>query len=242
MAWVGSLAFALLMGGCGGSNSSSATVGGSVTGLAAGTSVTLTLQLTGGPSVTMSSNSSFTFSGSLASTNGYNVTVSKQPTGQTCVVNYGSGTIDYAGDSVTDVKVTCTDNVPIGVSVTGLASGNSVVFNLTVQNDPELQLNTSVTSFNVPVTSNGVTYPFPTSAKDSTAVLLPLGTVYSVSVFTQPSGQVCALTQNTTTSTTASTSTTTATTTTTTTGPVTSSIGGVVGLTAIVVDFTCNSN
>jgi len=194
MAWVGSLAFALLLGSCGGSNSSSATVGGSVNGLAAGTSVTLTLQLTGGPSVTMSSNSSFTFSGSLASTNGYNVTVSKQPTGQTCVVTYGSGTIDYAGDSVTDVKVTCADNVPIGVSVSGLTTSNPVTFNVALQDDPELQ-NTANTSFPVSATADG-TYEFP--------VLLPLGTVYTVTVADQPTSptqptfpvQVCTLDPN----------------------------------------------
>jgi len=148
--------------------------------------------------ITMSADGSFTFSGNLASTAGYKVTVSSPPTAQTCVVNYGSGTIDYGGNSVTDVAVNCTANVSIQVAVSGLTnntSSNNVTFNLAVQYPPQLQTSTLPTSFSVPASANGVTYPFPTSATDSTPVLLPLGTVYTVTVAYQPTlpVQVCTL-------------------------------------------------
>jgi hypothetical protein len=201
MAVVCSAAFAALLSGCGGSGSSSGTVGGTVTGLAANTAVSLTNN--GGTPLAVSSNGSFTFSGSLASGDGYNVVVATQPTGQTCLITYGSGTIDFSGNSVTNVAVKCSANVPVGTMVSGLASGSQVTFALTLQNDPS---NTS----SVTATTNGVTNEFP--------VLLPLGTLYNVSVSTQPGGnvsptQVCTANG--------------------------AFSGGVVNSTPIVVNFTC---
>jgi len=206
LALVGSVVLAALVVGCGGSNSSSATVGGAVTGLEAGTSVSLAMN--GGTPITLTTNTSFTFSGTLASATGYNVAVTTQPVGQTCVVTYGSGLIDYSGNSVTDVTVNCTANIPIGVTVSGLLPGNSVTFNLVLQNDP------ANIQAPLPFTSNG-TADFP--------VLLPLGTIYSISVATQPTSpvQVCAIPTATPTSTPPNPS------------------GGVVGSTPIVVDFKC---
>ena len=80
------------------------TVGGTVTGLAAGQSVVLLNN--GGNSTTVNSNN-FTFSTAVNSGGAYAVTVGTQPTGQTCTVTNGSGT---ASANVTNVTVTCTAN------------------------------------------------------------------------------------------------------------------------------------
>ena len=77
-------------------------VGGSVTGLNSGASVTLTLNQK--DPTTVSSNTSFTFTTRLANSASYNVQVSTQPTGETCSVAGGVGTIASANVSV---KVTC---------------------------------------------------------------------------------------------------------------------------------------
>lgn len=176
MTLVCSLACAALLGGCGGGGSSSGSVGGTVTGLAAGTSVSLAMN--GGTPIQINANGGFTFSGGLASGAGYNVVVTSQPAGQTCLVNYGSGVIDYSGNSVTNVAVECSANVSIGAVASGLASGDKVTFTMTLQNDPSR-------AYSVTATTAGVTNTFP--------VLLPLGTIYNVAVSAQPSSpaQVC---------------------------------------------------
>jgi hypothetical protein len=81
------------------------TVGGSVTGLAAGQSVVLLNNA--GNSTTVNSNTTFTFSTAINSGGAYAVTVGTQPTGQTCTVTNGTGT---ASANVTNVSVSCTDN------------------------------------------------------------------------------------------------------------------------------------
>lgn len=48
----------------------------------------------------------FTFTAALRSGDAYNVTVLTQPSGQTCTVSNGSGTV--TGANVTDVAITCT--------------------------------------------------------------------------------------------------------------------------------------
>ena len=83
---------------------SSYSVGGTVSGL----SGTVVLQDNGGDNVSVSANGSFTFPTSLASGASYNVTVKSYPSGQTCTVANGSGTV--ASANVTNVAVSCTDN------------------------------------------------------------------------------------------------------------------------------------
>ena len=78
-------------------------VGGTLSGLASGASVVL--QDSGGNNTTVSANGSFTFSTQLANNAAYAVTVLKQPTGQTCTVTSGSGSV--SGASVTSIGVTC---------------------------------------------------------------------------------------------------------------------------------------
>jgi len=77
-------------------------VGGDLTGLNAGNSVTI--QNNGTDSITLNQDSGFTFPLQDDNT-AYNVSVSIQPVGQTCTVTNGSGSI--SGSHVTNVGVTC---------------------------------------------------------------------------------------------------------------------------------------
>jgi hypothetical protein len=88
------------------------TIGGTVSGLAGG--ATLSLQNNGGNTLTVSANGSFTFATGSATGASYAVTVSSQPNAETCAVNSGSGTIGSA--NVTSVSVTC---APATVSAVG---------------------------------------------------------------------------------------------------------------------------
>lgn len=79
-------------------------VGGTISGL----SGTVVLQNNSGDNLSISSNGSFTFNTSLAPGSIYNATVKTYPTGQTCTVTNGSGTI--AASNITNISVTCSDN------------------------------------------------------------------------------------------------------------------------------------
>jgi hypothetical protein len=76
------------------------TVGGSVSGLTG----SVTLQNNVGDDIIKTTNDGFTFT-AQAEGSDYAVTVSSQPTGQTCTVTNGSGTL--AGADITDVVITC---------------------------------------------------------------------------------------------------------------------------------------
>jgi hypothetical protein len=78
-------------------------VGGTVSGLS-GTAV---LQNNGGDNLSISSNGSFTFSTSLTSGSSYSVTILSQPSGETCTISNGSGTVSA---NVTTISVSCTDD------------------------------------------------------------------------------------------------------------------------------------
>ena len=84
-------------------HASTFTIGGTVSGLNTGASVTLLDN--GGDSHTVTANGSFTFKTALASGAKYNVTVGTQPTGETCTVTNGSGTVGSV--NVTNVAVAC---------------------------------------------------------------------------------------------------------------------------------------
>lgn len=92
------------------------TVGGTVSGL----SGTVSLTNNNSDLLTISSNGSFTFATPLANGATYNVTVQSQPSGQTCIVANGTGTIN--GSNVTNVTVTCTSNTTtLSTSLANLA-------------------------------------------------------------------------------------------------------------------------
>jgi hypothetical protein len=105
------------------------TVGGTVSGL----SGTVVLQDNAGDDLSVTSDGSFTFATALASGAAYNVTVKTDPSGQSCSVANGSGTI--ASANVTNVAVTCTDS----------ATGFSVQY---VSTDPNGVATYQVTSAN----------------------------------------------------------------------------------------------
>ena len=79
------------------------TIGGTLTGLASGQSVTLLDNNVN--SLPVSANGSFTFSTSVAAGGSYSVTVATEPGGQTCSVANGSG--GSLAANVTSVIVTC---------------------------------------------------------------------------------------------------------------------------------------
>ena len=149
---------------CGGAGDAS--LGGTVSGLTTGTGVTL--QNNGANSLTVSSNGSFWFSNTLSAGSSYSVTVLTQPTASVCSVANGSGSIDSDGTDVSNVAVTCVSNASIVGTVTGLASGTSVVL-----------ANGSVM---LAIATDG-TFAFPG--------VLAAGTVYNVTVSNQPVGQTC---------------------------------------------------
>ncbi len=149
------------------------TVGGNVSGLEPGNSVVL--QNNGGDNLEVTGNTGFTFSTDQVDESAYAVSVLTQPTSpsQTCTVTAGSGDID--GANITDVNVSCiTNTYTVGGSVTGLATGNSVVLQ-----------NNGVD--NLEVALDG-TFTFATALDDESS--------YNVTVFTQPTvpNQTCTVT------------------------------------------------
>jgi YVTN family beta-propeller protein len=92
-------------GGGGGSMPSTYTIGGAVSGLAAGESVTLADN--GSDTVAVSGDTTFVFPTSIDQNGSYAVTVKTQPPAQSCTVTAGSGSNLMA--NVTTVAVSCTD-------------------------------------------------------------------------------------------------------------------------------------
>ena len=148
-------------------------VSGTVSGLAASSSITI--QNNGADDITVSSSSNnFTFPAALSGST-YSVTVLSQPSlpSQICTVNQGNGTLQ--GWAVTNVEVACvTDTFTIGGTLSGLASSASV----TLQNNSVDDL----------VLSTDGSFTFATAIMD--------GTPYNVTVLTQPTSthQDCTVT------------------------------------------------
>jgi hypothetical protein len=141
------------------------TVGGTVSGL----SGNLVLQNNGADNLTVSANGAFAFPTALLNSGAYNVTVLTQPSGRTCTVANGAGTV--SGANVTTVTVTCTVNT---FSVGGTVSGLSGAVVLRINGGNALS-----------VSANG---PF------AFGVRLADGSTYNVTVATQPAGQGCSVT------------------------------------------------
>ena len=104
--------------------SESYTISGAVVGMLSGQSVTL--QNNSGDNLTVSSNTSFSFTTKVALGATYLVTVLTQPTGQTCTPNLNSGVVS---DNVSDVSIICSYTVyTVSGNVSGL-SGTLVLQN-----------------------------------------------------------------------------------------------------------------
>src|SRR5690242_16578716 len=103
------------------------TVGGTVSGL---TGSGLVLQNNGASELTITANGPFSFARSLADAAPYQVTILKQPAGQTCSVTNGLGTIHAA--NVSDVTIACSSGLTshsIGGRVTSLVGSGLVLTN-----------------------------------------------------------------------------------------------------------------
>ena len=147
------------------------TIGGTVSGLAAGTQ--MVLQDNGGDNLAVTTNGAFTFATALGTGVNYAVTVNTQPTGQTCTVSQGTGTTGSA--NVANVAVTCSANAAstysIGGTLSGLTPGSGIAVVLQDNGGDNLTL-----------TANGA-FTFATK--------LLAGASYAVTVNTQPTGQTC---------------------------------------------------
>jgi AICAR transformylase/IMP cyclohydrolase PurH len=162
------LACALALAACGGLGIG-ATIGGTLTGLASGG--TLVLANNGKDNLALTSNGSFTFATQLDTGAAFGVTIVTQPTGQTCSVANGSGTVGTAGD-VTAITVNCGAG-SISGTVTGLPAGTSMT------------LSDGTTT--LPIAVNGA-FAFPE--------VLAVGAAYAVTVVVQPAGHHCTLPAN----------------------------------------------
>ncbi len=138
-------------------------------GTVSGLTGTVVLQDNGGDNLSVSANGPFTFATALAGGAAYNATVQTNPSGQTCTISNGSGTI--ASANITNIALTCTNSATysVGGSVSGLTG--TVV----------LQDNGGD---NLSVSANG---PF------TFATALAGGAAYNVTVQTNPSGQTCTI-------------------------------------------------
>ena len=102
-----------------------------VEGVVSGLTGTLTLQNNGGDDLTVTTNGPFTFPTAMTPGSSYIVTVGTNPTGKTCVVSNGTGTILIS--NVTNVSVDCierggldvTFNSPNGFAVQNNAAGSN---------------------------------------------------------------------------------------------------------------------
>jgi environmental stress-induced protein Ves len=134
-------------------------VGGTVSGLSG---KGLVLEDNGGNSLPISGNGTFTFTQAVATGSNYSVSVQSQPSGQSCVVGSGSGTIGVA--NVTTVSVSCTGSgYTVGGTVSSL-NGQGLVL--------KDNGGTGLT-----ISANG-TFTFPTAVTS--------GTAYAVTVALQP--------------------------------------------------------
>lgn len=144
---------------------------GSVTGLA-GTEE-ITIRMNGGSDLLRSA-SNTSFSWNLTDGAIYSVSVAANPTGRTCSVINGSGTI--AGANKTNVSVSCEpDKYTVGGSVNGLCSGQTI----TIRNNG---------GSNTIVSGDTPTFTFPSQNYQSN---------YAVTVFSQPSNVSCTVTNGT---------------------------------------------
>lgn len=170
------LALPLLLSACGGGGGGSTgggttasgfTVGGTLSGLNPGTSVTLYNKQTG-ESLSLGANGGFAFTTTQASGANYAVTVSTPPSGQSCSVTDGLGVVGSA--NVTSIAVACTTPYTVSATVTGLPGGQTVKL---IDNSIDV----------LPVSANNT----PTSF----AQKLANGQAYDVAVAAQPVGAVC---------------------------------------------------
>ena len=144
------------------------TVGGVVSGLAAGKA--LVLRDNGGDDLTLTSNGIYAFATPITSGSNYTVTLQTAPKGQTCNVVNAGGTVGTS--NVTTVNVFCSDlPYTVGGNISGLTGG-------------QLLLNIN----------GGVNFGFSQNGAFTIPGTLSDGQSYTVAVAAQPAGQLCSLT------------------------------------------------
>jgi RNase P/RNase MRP subunit p29 len=140
-------------------------VGGTITGLTASG----LLLANGSDALSVPAGaSSFTLPTGVAYGSGYAVTVATQPTGLTCDVTSGAGTV--GAGAVTNIAVNCTDKpLTVGGTISGLGSA------------PGLVLVSGADAYTVPASATTFTLGAPQSS----------GRIYAVHVQNQPAGKTC---------------------------------------------------
>ncbi len=143
------------------------TLGGTISGLIGSVS----LQNNGGDTLTQNNDGNFTFGTPVAQGASYQVTVSSQPTTQTCTVNNGTGTM--GGSNVTNVDVNCvTNTTTLSTSISQLALSVTGLTEYGVSGTPASGLARIITITNTgsnPATNLTVTAPaWPTGTTHST--------------------------------------------------------------------------
>lgn len=140
-------------------------MGGTVAGLAPGSSIAL--QNNGVDSVTVNSNSSFTFPTSITAGGAYAVTLVSQPSGHQCTVASASGTVQA---TVSSVRVDCVvSSYSIGGTVAGLLPSTAVTLRNNAAND-------------LVVNADGA-FLF--------TAAVPFGSAYDVRVHSEPQDRAC---------------------------------------------------
>lgn len=137
-------------------------IGGSVSGLTG----SVGLKNNNGETLVVSGNGAFSFPALVNAGQPYSVTVASQPTGQTCSVSQGTGTVGT--NAVSNVAVVCAvDSFKVSGTVSGL-SGTLELLN----NGGDA----------VTMAANGI-FSFPTP--------VAFGAAYAVTVRSKPAGQTC---------------------------------------------------
>jgi hypothetical protein len=119
------------------------TVGGTVSGLAAGRQ--LTLNNNGADPLTLAGNGAFQFATPVATNSGYLVTVATQPVGQVCAVANGVGS--SVSVDVSNLQITCQDGFTVGGAIAGLGNLTGLVI---ANGADSLTIPPNATSFTLP--------------------------------------------------------------------------------------------
>lgn len=147
------------------------TVGGTISGL-----VSSGMVLVNGSDTlaVISGAPSFTMPTAVAYTSAYSVTVQTQPTGLTCSVSNGAGTM--GGAAVTNIAVTCSANTyTVGGTISGLTASGLVLLD---NGGDATTASANATQFTM---NTGVAY----------------GSAYAITVQTPPAGLVCSVSNGT---------------------------------------------
>lgn len=147
-------------------------VAGSLTGLASGSS--LTLSLNDVPQTALTADGVFSFKSYVVNGKTYAAKVSLPPAGQVCNIQNATGTANVSNPP-SNIAVSCSKGVPIGGTITGLKSGTYLTVTNTLPDGTKDSRN---------LLADGV-YTFNFSLAD--------GEAYNVEVTTQATGQKCTL-------------------------------------------------